>query len=412
MLLAKRGVLAEAQELSKKEGIDKERLERGVATGRIVVLKNKDHSIEPVAVGEGTRVKVNANIGMSPDYTDADKELEKAKTAIRFGADAIMDLSIGGDTWKLLKQLLKLNTPLGTVPIYQAALDSVKKHGSFLDLKEDQIFSVIEKQAKAGVDFMTVHSGVSKKTLEALESTNRITGIVSRGGSLLAKWMKHTGQENPLNKEFDYLLELVKEYEAVLSLGDGLRPGCIADSTDRPQIEELILLGEQVKQSWNTGVSAMVEGPGHIPLNEIGPNILLEKRLCHGAPFYVLGPIVTDIAAGHDHIAGAIGGAVAALHGADFLCYVTPSEHLALPDTTDVKQGVIASKIAAHAANIARGIDIERDHELSRARAQLDWNEQFKHLIDPENACRLREARHPMDPQVCTMCGEFCSMKP
>lgn len=410
--MAKKGVLAEKLfSVREKEGIDKGKLARGIASGRIVAVKNAVHDIDPVLVGEGTRVKVNANIGMSPDVADEDREIEKATIAAKAGADAIMDLSIGGDTWSLLKKLLKMNIPLGTVPVYQAALESVKKHGSVLDMDSDQLWSAIEGQAKAGVDFMTVHSGITLKTLEAVDSSNRVTGIVSRGGSLIAKWMRHTGLENPLYADFDYLLELVKEYEVVLSLGDALRPGCIADATDKPQLEELIILGELVKQSWNSGVGVIVEGPGHIPLNEIGANIILQKRICNGAPFYVLGPIVTDVAAGYDHISGAIGGAVAAMHGADFLCYVTPSEHLALPDEEDVKQGVIASKIAAHAADLTRGLDLDRDLKVAKARANLDWDGLFKHLLDPEAACAIRFERHPTDPKVCTMCGEFCSMR-
>jgi phosphomethylpyrimidine synthase len=401
----------EVKKIAEKERIEPEKLSKGISSGQIVILKNVNRNIDPVVVGEGTNVKVNANIGMSPEIADENKEMEKAKTAIKFGADAIMDLSVGGDTWNLLKRLLKLEIPLGTVPIYQGALDSVKRHGSVLDMEEDTVFDVIERQAKEGVDFMTVHSGITKRTLEIVDSSHRVTGVVSRGGSLLARWMRHTGKENPLYKDFDYLLELVKEYGVVLSLGDALRPGCIADATDRPQVEELIILGKLMEQCRSHGVGAMVEGPGHVPLNEIGANILLEKKICKGAPFYVLGPIVTDIAAGYDHIAGAIGGAVAAMHGADFLCYVTPSEHLALPDIQDVKQGVIASKIAAHAADIARGRSMEMDLEIAKARAELDWDEQFRYLLDPENACAVRDRQHPADPRVCTMCGEFCSMK-
>jgi phosphomethylpyrimidine synthase len=394
------------------EGLKKEKLIKGVTSGRIVIVGNPHHEIEPLAVGEGTKVKVNANIGMSPDLASEEGEVEKAKTAIKFGADAIMDLSIGGDTQSLLKRLLKLKIPLGTVPIYQAALDSVQKHGTILDMEDDQIFRVIEDQARAGVDFMTVHSGIMSETLKTVDQSKRITGIVSRGGSLLAKWMRHTGRENPLYKDFDYLLELVKEHGVVLSLGDALRPGCISDSTDKPQIEELLILGKLVEESREKGVGVIVEGPGHVPINEIAANVLLEKKICWGAPFYVLGPIVTDIAAGYDHIAGAIGGAIAAMHGADFLCYVTPSEHLALPTAEDVKQGVIASKIAAHAADIAYGRGRETDMKVAKARANLDWEEQFKDLLDPERACSVRDKHHPRDPRACTMCGEFCSMRP
>jgi len=396
---------------AEKEGLNTDILARKIASGRVVALKNTVHEIDPVLVGEGTRVKVNANIGMSPDLANIDGELIKAKTAIKSGADAIMDLSIGGDTWTLLKKLLKQNIPLGTVPVYQAALESVRRHGTILDMTSDLLWNAIEEQAKAGVDFMTVHSGVNQQTLEAVDRSNRVTGIVSRGGSLIAKWMRSTGLENPLYADFDYLMDLVREYDVVLSLGDALRPGCIADATDKPQIEELLVLGRLVEQCWEGGVGVMVEGPGHVPLNEVGANIILQKRICKGAPFYVLGPIVTDIAAGYDHIAGAIGGAVAAMHGADFLCYVTPSEHLALPTADDVREGVVASKIAAHAADLTRGIDRDRDLSVAKARANLDWDELFKHLIDPETACAVRSERHPADPKVCTMCGEFCSMR-
>ena len=396
---------------AEKEGLNPDKLARKIASGRVVALKNTVHEIDPVLVGEGTRVKVNANIGMSPDLASMEGEIEKAETAVKAGADAIMDLSIGGDTWTLLKKLLKQNIPLGTVPVYQAALESVRMHGTILDMTPDLLWKAIEKQAKAGVDFMTVHSGVNRKTLEAVDSSKRVTGIVSRGGSLIAKWMRSTGLENPLYADFDYLMELVREYDVVLSLGDALRPGCIADATDKPQIEELIILGRLVERCWDSGVGVMVEGPGHVPLDEVGANIILQKRICKGAPFYVLGPIVTDIAAGYDHIAGAIGGAVAAMHGADFLCYVTPSEHLALPTADDVREGVIASKIAAHAADLTRGIDRDRDLAVAKARAGLDWDELFKHLLDPEKACAIRSERHPADPKVCTMCGEFCSMR-
>ncbi len=397
--------------ISKKEGIDPEKLARQIECGRIVILNNSNRNIEPLAVGEGTRVKVNANIGMSPDVADEGLEIEKARTAVRFGADSIMDLSIGGDTWQLLKRILKLNVPVGTVPIYQAALDSSRKSGSILDMDEDQIFQTIERHARAGVDFMTIHSGITKRTLEVVDSSKRVMGIVSRGGALLAKWMRNSEKENPLYKEFDYLIELIKDYNVALSLGDALRPGCIADSTDQVQIEELLILGELVEVCRDKGVGAIVEGPGHVPINEIEANVLLQKRLCKGAPFYVLGPIVTDISAGYDHISAAIGGAIAAMHGADFLCYVTPSEHLALPDFNDVRDGVMASRIAAHAADIARGIGVSEDLRCSQARASLDWEAMFNNLLDSSRANDVRRKRHPRDPRTCTMCGDFCSIK-
>ncbi len=372
--------------ISKKEGIGREKLARQIECGRIVILNNSNRNIEPLAVGEGTRVKVNANIGMSPDVADEGLEIEKARTAVRFGADSIMDLSIGGDTWQLLKRILKLNVPVGTVPIYQAALDSSRKSGSILDMDEDQIFQTIERHARAGVDFMTIHSGITKRTLEVVDSSKRVMGIVSRGGALLAKWMRNSEKENPLYKEFDYLIELIKDYNVALSLG------------------------ELVEVCRDKGVGAIVEGPGHVPINEIEANVLLQKRLCKGAPFYVLGPIVTDISAGYDHISAAIGGAIAAMHGADFLCYVTPSEHLALPDFNDVRDGVMASRIAAHAADIARGIGVSEDLRCSQARASLDWEAMFNNLLDSSRANDVRRERHPRDPRTCTMCGDFCSI--
>jgi len=322
-----------------------------------------------------------------------------------------MDLSTGGDLDEIRKEILEIPVPLGTVPIYQAAAEVISKGGSIVDMSEDDLFNVIEAQAKEGVDFMTVHTGMTKESLERLTNQGRLTGIVSRGGSFLAAWILHNDKENPLFADFDSLLDIARGHEVTLSLGDALRPGSIKDSTDRAQIQELIILGEHVDRAREKGVQCMVEGPGHVPLNEIEANVTLQKKLCGSAPFYVLGPLVTDIAPGYDHITGAIGGAVAAMAGADFLCYVTPSEHLALPDVEDVKNGVIASKIAAHAADVTRGIDMERDVEMAGARARLDWEKQFELCINPEKAMEFRNRRHPQTPDVCTMCGEFCAMK-
>jgi phosphomethylpyrimidine synthase len=354
------------------------------------------------------RVKINANIGTSPDYVSVAEEVEKGRVAVEYGADTLMDLSTGGDLDVIRRRLLALPVPLGTVPIYQVMVEA---RGDVSHVREEDIFNIIEKQAVQGVDFMTIHAGITREGIERVKRGRRITGIVSRGGSFLAHWMHCNEAENPLYENFQHVLDIAREYDVTLSLGDALRPGSIKDSTDRAQIQELIILGELVEEARRHGVQCIVEGPGHIRMNEIEANVLLEKKLCKGAPFYVLGPIVTDIAPGYDHITGAIGGAIAAMHGADFLCYVTPAEHLALPTVEDVKQGVIAAKIAAHAADLTRGIDLHRDEEMAKARAELNWAEQFKRCLDPAKAKELRKKRPPRAHAACTMCGEFCALK-
>jgi len=412
----------EIKKLARYEGISREALRRGIKAGRIVLLKNPGHEealggeFSPAAVGEGTKVKVNANIGTSPDILDIELEKEKARVAIEAGADTLMDLSTGGkveEIHRARREILKFPVPVGSVPIYQAAVEACTKRKGILDMTEDMMLDTIEKHAKDGIDFMTVHVGMTRETLGVVDRSKRIIKIVSRGGSLIARWMRATGKENPLYKEFDYLLEISKKYNSALSLGDALRPGAINDATDKAQLSELRLLGRLVERARKKGVSVIVEGPGHVPINEIEKNIKLEKTLCKGAPFYVLGPLVTDIAAGHDHIAGAIGGALAAFYGADFLCYVTPAEHLALPDLEDVREGVIASKIAAHAADIARGKKSEKqlDRAMSAARANLEWEKQFSLALDKQKPRRYRAERHPKEESSCTMCGEFCAMK-
>ncbi len=401
----------EVKEISRKEKISEEKIAKRVAQGKIVILKNVLRDIPPVGIGKGLRVKINANIGTSPDYVNIDEELKKGKVAVKYGADTLMDLSTGGNLDEIRREILKIPVPLGTVPIYQAGVESAIKKGSIVDMSEDEILKVIEKHAKDGVDFMTLHAGITKESLEKLERQKRIMGIVSRGGSFIACWMLHNKEENPLYKNYDYILEIAKEYNVVLSLGDALRPGAIADATDRAQIQELIILGELVDRAREEKVQCMVEGPGHMKLNEIEANVIIQKKLCKEAPFYVLGPLVTDIAPGYDHIAGAIGGAIAAYAGADFLCYVTPAEHLALPSVEDVKLGVIASKIAAHAVDIARGLDYELDLEMSKARAELNWKKQFELCIDKEKAIEYRKRRKPQDKDVCTMCGSYCAVK-
>lgn len=408
----KRTLTTEMESVAQKEGVSTEKILKGVAEGRIVIPKNVNHNeIEAVGIGEGLRVKVNANIGTSPDHIHIDEELEKARIAVEYGADAIMDLSTGGDLKEIRKRILEVPAPLGTVPIYEVAAETIQKGSKIVEMDRDLIFKVIEDQAKEGVDFMTLHCGMTLESLEKLRKSDRITGIVSRGGSFMAVWMAHNKTENPLYQDYDYLLEVLREHDVTISLGDALRPGSTHDATDRAQVQELIILGELVDRARDAGVQAMVEGPGHMRMNEIKANIILQKKLCGGAPFYVLGPLVTDIAPGYDHITGAIGGAIAAEAGADFLCYVTPAEHLALPTVDDVRRGVVASKIAAHAADLTRGIDVERDLEMSKARVDLDWEKQFSICIDPTTARRYRQERCPAEPEVCTMCGEFCAMK-
>ncbi len=413
---ARKGVITEEMENAARcEGVDPEYIRTGVADGTVVITRNRLHrSIKGLAIGRGLRTKVNANIGSSQDIADPEEELKKLRAAIDAGADAVMDLSTGGDVDAIRKAIMKESTvPVGTVPVYQAALEAVRRKKSFVELTSEELFEVIEKHGEDGVDFITVHCGVTREVLRKVESDGRIMGIVSRGGALMAEWMRYNRSENPLYENYDRLLEIARRYDMVLSLGDGLRPGCIQDATDGAQIHELVTLGELAKRALDAGVQAMIEGPGHVPIDQIEANILLEKRICRGAPFYVLGPLVTDIAPGYDHITSAIGGAIAASKGADFLCYVTPSEHLRLPTVEDVRTGVIASRIAAHAGDIAKGVRgaIERDLELSKARKALDWDTQIRLSIDPEKAGRLRQESPPSDIDVCTMCGSLCAIK-
>ena len=399
--------------VAKKEGRPVEFIVKKLAEGRLIIPRNvKREDIEVKGIGEGLRTKVNANVGTSPDYADISEEVEKAKVAVKYGADSVMDLSIGGDTDEVRRRILRaVKVPIGTVPIYQAGIEAGKK-GSVVDMSSDDIFNSIREHAADGVDFVTVHCGVTKVAIEALRRQRRLADVVSRGGSFLAAWIIHHGEENPLYKEFDYLLEIAREFDLTLSLGDGMRPGSLADASDRAQFQELLTLGELVERAWAEDVQVMVEGPGHLPLDHIEANVKVEKSACKGAPFYVLGPIVTDIAPGYDHIVGAIGGALAAWAGADFLCYVTAAEHLCLPNVEDVKEGVIAAKIAAHVADIIKGIDVKRDIEMAKARKELDWARQFELAIDPEKAKELRRRRPPtIDPKTCSMCSKLCAIK-
>ena len=413
---ARKGVITDAMKrVAQKENISPETLRDRVAAGIVVIPANIKHQdLDPVGIGEGLTIKVNANIGTSRDHVDLTEEMLKLSVAIDAKADTVMDLSTGGNITRIRQAILEESSvPVGTVPIYQAAVETAKKMGGIIHLTPDLLFEAVQAQAEEGVDFMTIHCGVTLDALERLRLQNRTTDIVSRGGAFLATWMLHHQRENPFFEDFDRLLTIAKQYDVTLSLGDGLRPGCLADATDRAQIHELLTLGELTKKAWDAGVQIIIEGPGHIPLHEVEANVLLQKRLCQGAPFYVLGPLVTDIAAGYDHIACAIGGAVAGMAGADFLCYVTPAEHLKLPSSEDVREGVIASRIAAHGADIARGHQgaVAWDFEMSKARKALDWNKQISLSIDPSKAKAYRKSSQPSSDEVCTMCGEFCAIK-
>jgi phosphomethylpyrimidine synthase len=411
MKRARLGLTDEIKTVALREGVDPEVVRRRVADGRVVIPSNPVHSPAPCGIGEGLATKVNVNIGTSRDMADIDFELAKARVAVEYGTDTLMDLSTGGDIDAVRKAIVKeVRVPIGTVPIYQTGLKAARE-SAVVDMDEDDIFRGIVQHAKEGVDFMTVHCGITKESVEHLKRSSRVTDVVSRGGSFLVAWILHNGRENPLYEDFDYLLELASEHEFTLSLGDGLRPGCIHDATDGPQLQELIILGNLVKRAREKGVQVMVEGPGHVPLNQIEANVRVEKAVCDGAPFYVLGPIVTDIAPGYDHIAGAIGGALAAYYGADFLCYVTPAEHLSLPDAEDVREGLIASKLAAHAADVARGRGKERDLKMSQARKALDWEGMYKEALDPEKARRYRSRGVTKESDGCSMCGDVCAIR-
>lgn len=401
--------------ISAIERIDADAVRKGVACGTIVIPKNERRRIsKPCAIGKGLSTKINANIGTSKDSSDISHELKKLRLAVKYGADTIMDLSTGAKVGKTRSRILKESEiPVGTVPIYEIVINALKDSGSISSITPDDIFSVLEAQAEEGVDFFTIHAGVVRKAIDALRRDGRILDIVSRGGAFIADWMLRNNRENPFYEHFDCILDIAKKYDVTLSLGDGLRPGAIADATDTPQILELLTLGELQKRAVKRGVQVMIEGPGHVPIDQIETNVNLEKKICSGAPFYVLGPLVTDVAPGYDHITGAIGGALAGSLGADFLCYVTPSEHLRLPSLEDVKEGVIASKIAAHAADIAKGVKgaADRDRDFSNARRQRNWKRQFALAIDDVKPKKYRGASQPGTQDVCTMCGEYCSIK-
>lgn len=413
MEAAKKGIVTKEMEtVAKKENMDVQKLMALVAKGTVCIPANINHkSLSAEGIGDGLKTKINVNLGISGDSVDYTREMEKVKMAISFGAEAIMDLSNYGKTNTFRQQLIDYSPAMiGTVPMYDA-IGYLEK--DLLEIQAEDFLKVVEAHAKEGVDFMTIHAGINKRAVEALKRDKRRMNIVSRGGSLLFAWMEMTGNENPFYEYYDQVLEILREYDVTISLGDALRPGCIDDSTDAAQISELIELGNLTKRAWEKDVQVMVEGPGHMAMNEIAANMRIQKRICHGAPFYVLGPLVTDIAPGYDHITSAIGGAIAATAGANFLCYVTPAEHLRLPDVNDVKEGIIASKIAAHAADIANGIPNARDidNHMADARHKLDWEEMFQYAIDPEKARAYYESTPVAERHTCSMCGKMCAVR-
>lgn len=416
MQLARQGIITDAMRtVAQQEGVSEEFIHAGVAEGTIAICANKNHkNLIPRGVGQGLKVKVNANIGTSSSFPDIEPELVKLKAAVDAGADAVMDLSTGNNITASRRAIIENSAVMvGTVPMYQATVETIKKRGAVVEMTKEDLFDVIRMQAADGADFMTLHCGITKSVLKALTEEGRIMDVVSRGGSFITGWMLHNDKENPLYEYYDEILDICAEYDVTISLGDGLRPGCLADATDRAQIQELLNLGELTQRAWDKGVQVMVEGPGHMPYNQIAANMQLQKRICHGAPFYVLGPLVTDVAPGYDHITSAIGGTLAAVSGADFLCYVTPAEHLGLPDLNDVREGVIAARIAAHAADLAKGNKQAWawDNAMAKARKELDWPEQLRLALDPVKATEYRNKKNKSDEEACSMCGDYCAVK-
>lgn len=413
MEAAKKGIITpQIQLVAKKEHREPEWIRERVAAGTIAIPANIHHtSLSAEGIGDGLRTKINVNLGISGDAKDYELEMNKVKMSVEMGAESIMDLSNYGKTRVFREKLVEYSPAMiGTVPMYDAIgyLDK-----DLLDITADDFLKVVEAHAKEGVDFMTIHAGINRRAVESFRREGRRMNIVSRGGSLLFAWMMMTGNENPFFERYDDVLEILRAHDVTISIGDALRPGCIDDSSDAGQISELIEIGHLTKRAWEADVQVLVEGPGHMAMNEIAANMQMEKRICHGAPFYVLGPIVTDIAPGYDHITSAIGGAIAASNGANFLCYVTPAEHLRLPDLDDVREGIIASKIAAHAADIANGLPgaRDRDNEMSTARHKLDWDEMFRLALDPDKARRYYESTPPAERHSCSMCGKMCAVR-
>ncbi|MEJ2684314.1 MAG: phosphomethylpyrimidine synthase ThiC [Candidatus Sulfobium sp.] len=415
MALAKKGIITdEVKSVAAAEGVAAEGISHDIALGVTVIPVNRNRNITPLGIGRNLRTKINANIGTSKDKISLEEEREKLEVLVKYGADAVMDLSTGGPIRELRSMMIERSPiAVGTVPIYETAVRAVEQKGAISKMTADDLFAVIAEHAAAGVDFVTVHSGLTMKAVERLRNEGRVLDVVSRGGSFLVEWMIYNGRENPLYEQFDRLLDIARLHDMTLSLGDGMRPGCLADATDRTQVEELLTLGELRDRAVEGDVQVIIEGPGHVPLNQVELNVQLEKEICKGAPFYVLGPLVSDIGMGYDHITAAIGGALAGAAGADFLCYVTPSEHIRLPTLEDVKEGVIASRLAAHAADIAKGVNgaLDKDVRMAKCRKALDWNGQIALSLNPDKVRALRAETPPAETEVCSMCGEFCAIR-
>ncbi len=410
---AKQGIITnEMKTVASDEGVTPEFVCRGIANGQIVIPISPYRETKPIGIGKGLKTKVNASVGTSSDIEDVDLEVEKTKVAEASGADSIMELSTAGDFYEIRRRIIEATSlSVGSVPLYQAFIEAARQSGSIVDMREDDLFRVTEEQAKLGTNFMAIHTGINWVTLDRLRAQGRHAGLCSRGGALMSAWMAHNERENPLFSEFDYLLEILKRHEVTLSMGNGMRAGAVHDSTDRAQIQELVINAELSDKAHEFGVQTIVEGPGHIPVDEIQANVVLEKRLTREKPFYMLGPLVTDIAPGYDNIVAAIGAALSSSYGADFICYVTPAEHLALPYPEDVRLGVISARIAAHVGDMIKLGSRDDDLKMAQARNELDWAKQFKVAIDPQAAANIRKERMPSDANTCTMCGEFCAYK-
>ncbi|MGZ4891841.1 MAG: phosphomethylpyrimidine synthase ThiC [Halobacteriota archaeon] len=410
---AKQGIITnEMKTVASDEGVTPEFVCRGIANGQIVVPLSPYRETKPIGIGKGLKTKVNASVGTSSDIADVDLEVEKTKVAEASGADSIMELSTAGDFYEIRRRVIEATSlSVGSVPLYQAFIEAARQSGSIVDMREDDLFRVTEEQAKLGTNFMAIHTGINWTTLDRLKAQGRHAGLCSRGGALMSAWMAHNERENPLFSEFDYLLEILKRHDVTLSMGNGMRAGAVHDSTDRAQIQELVINAELSDKAHEFGVQTIVEGPGHIPVDEIQANVVLQKRLTREKPFYMLGPLVTDIAPGYDNIVAAIGAALSSSYGADFICYVTPAEHLALPYTEDVRLGVISARIAAHVGDMIKLGSRDDDLKMAQARNELDWAKQFKVAIDPQTAANIRKERMPSDANTCTMCGEFCAYK-
>jgi phosphomethylpyrimidine synthase len=410
---AQRGVVTEEMRtVAAAEGVTEDFVRRGVAEGHIVIPVSPYRKVKICGIGEGLRTKVNASIGTSSDIVDVDMEIEKARQAERAGADTLMELSTGGDMTEIRRRVVGTTTlSVGSVPLYQAFIEAARKYGAVVDMKEDDLFRITAEQAKLGTNFMAIHTGINYETMKRLKNQGRHAGLVSRGGAFMTAWMLHNEKENPLYAEFDYLLEILKEHEVTLSFGNGMRAGAVHDATDRAQIQELLINAELADKAHAEGVQAIIEGPGHIPIDEIETNVVLEKRVTNRKPFYMLGPLVTDIAPGYDDRVAAIGAALSSSYGADFICYVTPAEHLALPTPEEVYEGVISSRIAAHVGDMIKLKKRDADLEMGHARRDLDWERQFSVAINPERARAIRAERMPADTDACTMCGDYCALK-